>query len=242
MDIEFYCFKCGQHILIDAAGAGQAVNCPKCQAQLVVPPAQPDSKEENAQPPLAGRSRVPPPRPIPAATSPAISPPVTHKPKRRIGTAIGLGCLGIIVVVLLTVKTIETENATVSTPLIIHDLEKTPSFTPSAQVEKYAEERRSISNPNYARYVSELYDTSTMMEAVRASQRYSQEEANTFIGISEEELIRRLGQPCVIRIAETGDGEHYKCFDYGNSTLFNIFEKDGTVWSGYYRNCEFSHK
>lgn len=242
MDIEFYCFKCGQHIVIDATGTGQAVNCPKCQAQLVVPQAQPDSEEENAQPPLARLSPPPQPRPIRAATPPIISPPVTRKAKRRIGIAIGLGCLGIIVVVLLTVKTTETENATISTPVIIHDLEKTPSFTPSAQVEKYAEERRSISNPNYARYMSEVYSTSTLMEAVRASQGYSQEEANTFIGISEEELIRRLGQPCVIRIAETGEGEHYKCFDYGYSTLLNIFEKDGTVWSGYYRGCEFSHK
>ncbi|MGD1018988.1 MAG: hypothetical protein ABSA12_06685 [Verrucomicrobiia bacterium] len=240
MDIEFYCFKCGQHIVIDAVGVGQAVNCPKCQARLVVPQAQPDSKSESVTQPSAGPS-PPPPQPVPTAVPPLMFRSVTHKTKWRVGIAVGLGCLGIIVISLLTVKQIETENTTVSTPLIIHDLEKTPSFTPSAQVEKYAEERRSISNPNYARYISELYDTSTLMEAARASQRYNQAEANTFIGISEEELIHRLGQPCVIRIAETGEGEHYKCLDFGGSTFFNIFEKEGTVWSGDYRGCEFSH-
>jgi hypothetical protein len=37
MDIEFYCFKCGQHVAIDAVGAGQVVNCPKCGQSLTVP-------------------------------------------------------------------------------------------------------------------------------------------------------------------------------------------------------------
>lgn len=37
MDIEFGCTKCGQHLVIDAAGAGQAVNCPKCGQVLIVP-------------------------------------------------------------------------------------------------------------------------------------------------------------------------------------------------------------
>jgi DNA-directed RNA polymerase subunit M/transcription elongation factor TFIIS len=37
MDISFNCDKCGQHIVIDAAGAGSTVQCPKCQAELVVP-------------------------------------------------------------------------------------------------------------------------------------------------------------------------------------------------------------
>ena len=36
MDISFYC-KCGQHIAIDEAGAGQLVDCPKCGKKLVVP-------------------------------------------------------------------------------------------------------------------------------------------------------------------------------------------------------------
>jgi len=37
MDISFYCKKCGQHIVIDAAGAGQLVDCPKCGVNFVVP-------------------------------------------------------------------------------------------------------------------------------------------------------------------------------------------------------------
>ncbi len=48
MDIEFNCNHCGQHIVIDAAGAGSAVQCPKCQAELVVPQAQPAPSKPTA--------------------------------------------------------------------------------------------------------------------------------------------------------------------------------------------------
>lgn len=37
MDITFNCTKCGQHIVIDEAGAGTFVNCPKCEIPLRVP-------------------------------------------------------------------------------------------------------------------------------------------------------------------------------------------------------------
>lgn len=37
MDITFVCNKCGQKIVIDEVGAGQFVNCPKCQVPLRVP-------------------------------------------------------------------------------------------------------------------------------------------------------------------------------------------------------------
>ena len=37
MDIEFFCKKCGQSVVIDAAAAGQLVDCPKCGMPLEVP-------------------------------------------------------------------------------------------------------------------------------------------------------------------------------------------------------------
>ena len=37
MDIAFNCDKCGQHIVIDAAGAGMNVPCPSCNENLIVP-------------------------------------------------------------------------------------------------------------------------------------------------------------------------------------------------------------
>ena len=37
MDIAFNCDKCGQHVVIDAAGAGMSVQCPNCGASLIVP-------------------------------------------------------------------------------------------------------------------------------------------------------------------------------------------------------------
>lgn len=36
MDISFNCDKCGQHIVIDEAGAGQQVQCPKCGSTVIV--------------------------------------------------------------------------------------------------------------------------------------------------------------------------------------------------------------
>ena len=39
MDISFNCEKCGQQIVIDASGAGNQVQCPKCSAALSVPSA-----------------------------------------------------------------------------------------------------------------------------------------------------------------------------------------------------------
>ena len=37
MDVSFNCDKCGQQIVIDEAGAGTTVKCPKCAASVGVP-------------------------------------------------------------------------------------------------------------------------------------------------------------------------------------------------------------
>ena len=39
MDISFDCNHCGQPLAVDAAGAGQVVNCPKCGKSITVPAA-----------------------------------------------------------------------------------------------------------------------------------------------------------------------------------------------------------
>jgi DNA-directed RNA polymerase subunit RPC12/RpoP len=51
VDIAFYCYRCGQHIVIDAAGAEMQVECPKCQTKLVVPRIRPNVKPESVAPP-----------------------------------------------------------------------------------------------------------------------------------------------------------------------------------------------
>jgi DNA-directed RNA polymerase subunit RPC12/RpoP len=56
MDISFNCVSCGQHIIIDAAGAGMSVRCPKCSQPLIVPETS-----------TTGMSRI-------AVASPAIDP------------------------------------------------------------------------------------------------------------------------------------------------------------------------
>jgi DNA-directed RNA polymerase subunit M/transcription elongation factor TFIIS len=47
MDIEFSCNKCGQHIVIDEAGAGQTIQCPKCRRSLTVPAPSVDTEQLN---------------------------------------------------------------------------------------------------------------------------------------------------------------------------------------------------
>jgi len=37
MDITFNCTKCGQHLVVDEAGAGLSVPCPKCGNELTIP-------------------------------------------------------------------------------------------------------------------------------------------------------------------------------------------------------------
>ena len=39
MDITFYCIRCGQRVVIEEAGAGLQVECPKCGQNLLVPKA-----------------------------------------------------------------------------------------------------------------------------------------------------------------------------------------------------------
>lgn len=75
MDISFNCDKCGQHIVIDAAGAGMTVQCPKCQADVVVPQAQPTPSK------LTGPSKTPSviPRPSDPTSLPPILPAIARK-------------------------------------------------------------------------------------------------------------------------------------------------------------------
>jgi DNA-directed RNA polymerase subunit M/transcription elongation factor TFIIS len=39
MDIFFNCQACGQHMVIDEAGAGIVIQCPKCRGDVGVPTA-----------------------------------------------------------------------------------------------------------------------------------------------------------------------------------------------------------
>jgi hypothetical protein len=88
MDISFYCYKCGQSIVIDEAGAGLTVSCPKCGQSLSVPQAQP-----------------PPPKPPTPSTD---IPPlyvVIAWAKRRIGKVLGIAGLLFVFLAILFIKT-----------------------------------------------------------------------------------------------------------------------------------------
>jgi type II secretory pathway pseudopilin PulG len=62
MDITFQCHQCGQSVVIDEAGAGQLVDCPKCGTPLEVP-----YKSQAATPTPAKPLEPPPPALAPAA-------------------------------------------------------------------------------------------------------------------------------------------------------------------------------
>lgn len=177
MDISFDCGICGKHLVIDEAGSGLTVQCPRCRQDLLVP------KVVHAD---ANSTYVPPPILQPDANTRATAAlPHSQKPKHRPGIIIAIGCVGVSALLAF---------------LVLFFLGR---------------------KSNHA-------------------------EADAFIGVSEQELIRSLGQPREIRTGNTINGEPYRmlCYDNTdtNSTLFIIPGKDGVVWSGSYRGIRFSHK
>jgi phage FluMu protein Com len=50
MDILFNCSECGQHMVIDEAGAGLIVKCPKCARDVCVPTATEDGPSPSTKP------------------------------------------------------------------------------------------------------------------------------------------------------------------------------------------------
>jgi DNA-directed RNA polymerase subunit RPC12/RpoP len=59
MDISFNCDKCGQHIVIDEAGAGMGFQCPKCGQSLTVPKATPKQEKIVSVPPVSDTKKCP---------------------------------------------------------------------------------------------------------------------------------------------------------------------------------------
>jgi DNA-directed RNA polymerase subunit M/transcription elongation factor TFIIS len=51
MDITFSCQNCGQHMIIDQAGAGLVIQCPKCRRDVTVPKAAETKTGPTTQPP-----------------------------------------------------------------------------------------------------------------------------------------------------------------------------------------------
>lgn len=95
MDITFNCDKCGQQMVIDEAGAGQLVDCPKCGTPLEVP----------------YKSKPPPSPAIPApAKSPKLQP---RRSSPLLITAIailGLLCVGLFVLVVVLARSHSTAS------------------------------------------------------------------------------------------------------------------------------------
>jgi len=73
--------------------------------------------------------------------------------------------------------------------------------------------------------------------AASTSSQSPQKEADAFIGMTEQQVINKLGQPTQIKKDDSPDGP-YEMLVYddtnSNATLFVIFDKDGKVSSGSY--------
>ncbi|MGO9609916.1 MAG: hypothetical protein ACLPT4_09795 [Verrucomicrobiia bacterium] len=50
IDIYFFCGSCGQHLVVDEAGAGLVIPCPNCAKDVTVP-GQPEPKPTSPPPP-----------------------------------------------------------------------------------------------------------------------------------------------------------------------------------------------
>lgn len=67
-DIKFSCSQCGQHISCDESWAGHQLQCPACQANLIVP-----------------QAAAPAPTPAPSPSKPAAAPGPAGRPKLSAG-------------------------------------------------------------------------------------------------------------------------------------------------------------
>ena len=112
-----------------------------------------------------------------------------------------------------------------------------PEAKASEAVEKYEEAcLNDFSNPRSVRHIL-LLDSApkTLLGLAQADPTYNQDRANTFLGITEQEVVRRLGQPYKIKIQTNafGEGTTYRMLLYDDSnekaTLFVIFDTDGVL-------------
>jgi len=82
--LKFRCYRCNQLLAASANKAGSVVSCPKCQADLLVPPAEPQSASE---PELPARPLAEPQAKIEAAATPRIQPDVPYRGEQTAKTA-----------------------------------------------------------------------------------------------------------------------------------------------------------
>ena len=76
MDITFSCQACGQHLVIDAAGAGLVIECPKCGQDVSIPKL-PEPQPSSTAPPAEQKERTVALKWTPPA--PATRPPLPKK-------------------------------------------------------------------------------------------------------------------------------------------------------------------
>lgn len=110
-----------------------------------------------------------------------------------------------------------------------------------ARYKRYQQERPDfLRDPSWPlRLAEELVPPSTPVPAAKpAARRPTQAEANAFVGLTEAQLVQRLGQPISSKTSSSPDGP-FKMLEWdrtkGSETFFSIFADDGRVNYGYYR-------
>lgn len=109
-ELKFSCTQCGQHIAADEAWSGRQIQCPKCQAALVVPavPAAPTPVRPSAPPPPPLPPKMPT-TPAPVAAAPARS--KSKSPVLWIVLGAGAVCLvGALVVGVLAYRMVQAKQ------------------------------------------------------------------------------------------------------------------------------------
>jgi hypothetical protein len=240
MDISFYCFKCGQHVVIDEAGAGLSVPCPKCTESLIVP--------------AAITSPAPPSMPLiaPPVISQAVplAPVCGRRPSKKQMRLLVIGCA----IVLLALCGLSGWR--------VYREINSPERKASEAVEKYETcLDNDYTDPITFRHGYQLmvirdsngggfFETTQVLG--QEAHRYNQERADSFIGISEQEVVRRLGKPYAVRTEAPSETVSYKMLRYDSSSeratffvifdqddVFGIYGKKGVVSVGCYRGVWF---
>jgi DNA-directed RNA polymerase subunit M/transcription elongation factor TFIIS len=221
MDIEFDCNKCGQHIVIDEAAAALRAQCPKCAASITVP----SKPSVDVKPPSPPASVPPPEKQCPFCAE-------TIEREERVCRFCGYNS-----------ETGQLQQSSHSENV------SPPTVKAESSVESGVKLRIGmfivlplmiilLVAVSYQAWIG--YEEDRNPQADQQRDEHEQEIANSFIGITEQELIRRLGQPKEIRREPDGSLRSLVYEDSNtNVEMFIINGEDGLVSGGEYRGHVF---